>query len=213
MFSRIILLIAVGGGVLAFIGIQEYRVSMGTSTEPEQVSLKALEQGEELKNNHVLITEHIAAYPGAVYEHYEGTGKVNHAHYPIISDDHKFFDELNQLAEKYNGLDSAPDSEFPGIDDFKVLVKTREFKTIDSIPRQLTDETSVQGLVVNLVGGLDSDEKKYFKQAYPKLDLDNVLIVEKGRKPASPFKSLGMIGGGVLLILISAGLFFVGRSQ
>ena len=69
----------------------------------------------------------------------------------------------------------------------------------------------MQGLVVNRISSLDSEEKQLVNQSFPRLDLNKVLILEQDRHPASLAKSLGMIAGGMVMVLISIGSFFIGR--
>lgn len=207
---RINLGLIIGGVVLAFYGVQEYRVSMGTSTAPESVSLQFVEMGQVPENNHVLFGEHVADYDGTVYEYEEGTGRVTHAYYPIVSESHPFFAELSSLEARYPDVNDAPDEEWPMIDNFKVLVKTKRFKTEDSIPDGMYWEDEVQGMVINLVESMDREEKKLIKEAYPELNMEQLLIVEDGRKPTSSVQSLGMVGGGGILSLLGLSLFFFG---
>jgi len=207
---RLKLGLIIGGLVLAYFGVQEFRLSMGTSTEAVQVDLAALEKGEALENNHVLMGEHYADYAGCVYEYEEGNGRVTHTYYPVISENHSFFAGLEKLAEKYDSINAAPESEWPTIDTFKVLVKTKRFKNVKSIPEGLGNEDKIQGLVINLVESMDSEEEKLIKQTFPKLNIDDVLIVEEGRKPSSALASFGMMGGGGLLSLLGLGWLAAG---
>jgi hypothetical protein len=210
---RIKIAMLILGGVLAYFGIQEFRVGMGSSTKPEAVDLAELENGTELTNNHVLIGEHVSDYAGVVYEYEEGSNKVTHAYYPIISESHRFFSDLNKLAEKYPKLSDVPENEFPVIDDFKVLVKTKRFKTVSTIPEGLGNETKLQGLVINLVSSIKSEEKKLIKQAFPHFDSENVYVVEEGRKPTSMVLSIAMIAGGLLLALGGLAWMFAGSGS
>ncbi len=59
----------VGGVMLAYFGIQEFRVSQGTSEEPVAVDLAELESGKNSDNNHIRIGEHVAVYSGCVYQY------------------------------------------------------------------------------------------------------------------------------------------------
>jgi len=219
---RLKILAVVGGAMLAFFGIQEFRVSQGTSVEPIEVELVDIETGKASENNHVRLGEHFAIYPGSVYQYRQGkyeTGEpkpsasVDYTYYPVISADHRFFEELGQLAEKYGTLDAVPDAEWPEIGSFSVLVKTKRFKTIRSIPESMNSEESVQGLVVNLIGGLDSKEESLLRESFPTIDVNEILIIEDGRKPASLAKSLGMAGGGIAITLLGVGGFLFGRSE
>jgi hypothetical protein len=200
----------IGGLVLAYFGVQEYRVSMGTSAEPMAVDLAALEGGETPDNNHILIGQHVADYDGCVYEYEEGSGRVTHMYYPIISDSNSFFDELNALYEKYDNPDDIPEQEHPGIHEFRVLVKTKRYKTENSIPAGLGAEDSVQGLVINLIDSMDKEEERMIQSEFPKVNMDELLIVEDGRKPTSMFASLGMVGGGGLLSFLGLAWMFLG---
>jgi len=57
---RLKIALIIGGAFLAFFGLQEYRVSMGTSAEPAQIDLAKVEAGETPSNNHWLLGEHTA---------------------------------------------------------------------------------------------------------------------------------------------------------
>lgn len=217
--GRVQLVLIVLGGVLVFVGYQDYRVSSGTTAEPASVDLAALEQGQAADNNHMQIGEHFALYPAAVYE-YESSGepdpntKVKKCYYPIISLKHPFVAALAKLAEEHGGLEKIPDNvPPPDIRDFAVLVKTRRFKTVGAIPDGLDGETSVQGLVINRISSLGSEEEKLIKENFPTANLDKVLILEDGRKPASMVKWLGFMLGGLALAAVGVGLFVVGRRK
>ncbi len=221
MGTRIRLALIVIGCLLVFIGFREFRVSGGTTAKPAAVDLAALERDEATDNNHVQIGEHVAVYGTAVYEYEESRfaagepgpdTKVNHCYYPIISPEHPFIEALNKLVEEHGGLDNLPDEvSFPEIADFAVLVKTRRFKTVGAIPGGLADEASVQGLVINRIASLGDEEEKLVKESFPSINLETVLILEEGRKPASLGKSLGMLFGGLALAVLGLGLFIAGR--
>ncbi len=70
-----------------------------------------------------------------------------------------------------------------------------------------------QNLVINQIDSLDSEEEDLVKQNFAKADLDKVLILEEGREPASLFKSLGMVFGGIVLTLGGAAWMFLGRAD
>lgn len=211
----------IGGAMLAFYGIQEFRVSQGASVEPADVNLADIEGGTTSDNNHVRVGQHFAIYDGSVYQYRQGkyetgepgaTTKIDYVYYPIISVDHPFFVRLRELTEQHGSLDDVPDAEWPLIDTFSAIVKSTDFGTIGSIPEGIGANDSVQGLVINLIGGLDSEEQSLLHQSFPKIDVNKVLIIESGRTPASAVKSLGITAGGVLVSLLGLGGFFVGRS-
>jgi hypothetical protein len=202
---RIKLAMIIGGGFIAFMGFEEFKVSSGATAEAETVSLVDLEAGEVPENAHLAIGEHIALYGAAVYEYEQRDGetgepgpnaKVNHCYFPIFSTEHPLF---------------AVEEETADDDNFAVLVKTNAFSTIGAIPDDFSTVASVKGLVINRIESLDEEETNLVKQSFPDADLDNVLIIEQNREPASVAKSGGMMGGGALLSLVGLGLFFVGK--
>lgn len=211
MFRIKLALIAIGGFV-AFMGYQEFKVSSGASADPVDVELASLEQGGDVPNTHVRITEHLALYGGSVYEYEQGKhesgppgagSKVNHCYYPILSAEHPFI--LSAIND-----DDSDDTE---ITDFAVMVKTQRFETVGSIPDGIDAVDAVQGLIVNRITSLDSEEKDLVRSSFPDVNLDRLLILEDGRAPASIAKSGGMMAGGGLLSLVGIGLFFGGRKE
>ena len=222
---RIKLALLIGGGVLAFFGIQEVLVSYGTDSKADEVDLKTVEDGQTPESNHAKIGEHMAIFDASVYavrqaKHEKGEpgpgSKVEYCFYPIISNEHPYINALRELADKHGGLDNVPEeAAWPDIQDYTIsmLVKTKKFKTVGTIPDGMDTQDTVQGLIINQIDSLDSEEEGLVKESFPKADLEKVLILEDGRKPASLFKSLGMTFGGILLSLGGVGWLILGRRQ
>lgn len=214
------ILLVAGGCVLGWMGIQEYRVSRGTSAEPQLVDLAKLESGSAPGNNHLKIEKHWAVYPAAIYSYSKSkydksepkpATSVSFAYYPVISTDHPFVGELMLYALRQKAAKKkAPGGPVPTIKKFKILVKTKRFKTIGDIPQELKVEDSLQGLVINKIKSLDKKEAELIKQSFPSMDLDEILIVEDGREPSSGLKTWSMIIGGGVLALAGVGLFLAG---
>lgn len=210
------------GGVLSFIGYQEFKVSEGTSKEPVPVSLVKLEFGVEPPNNHIEIGEHAAIYDALIYEYEErlsdptgddpGT-KVNFVYYPIVSQSHPLAEKLEALAKR--DQDSITDAEYEAVgkEQFKVIVRSSRFKNVGELPPMgVAHQEKVKGLVVNEISSLGWEEQQLIKQSFPNLDFKNLLILQENRKPASPVTSFGMMGGGGALVLVGLGLMFVSKS-
>jgi len=205
------------GGMLAFWGFQEYRVSSGASQEPLTIELSSIEAGEEPENTYLHIPKHSALYFSSVYEYEQSkystseptpASKVNHTYYPIISAEHPF----NTLLAKYGDIESVPEgTEFPAPDSFAVLVKTKRFKKIGDIPVGIDPGEEVKGLLINRISSLGSEEEKLVRETFPNVNVDKLLILEDGREPSSALKSMGMMGGGVVLVLGGLASFFIGR--
>ena len=62
----------------------------------------------------------------------------------------------------------------------------------------------MQGLVVNRIEELGSEEKDLLRQDYPGLDFNKCLILEEGRQP-SEFGAVFLMGGGGLALLLGGG--------
>lgn len=220
---RLKLLLLIGGGVLAFLGFQEYQLSAGTSVEPEAIELSTIEDGGVPENPYLEIGPHWALYGGSVYEYRQGrfeTGEpelstdVTHTYYPIVSDSHPFIQTLASLEERYGSLADAPEEEFPELrGNIAVLVKTKVFDTIGDIPDGFDRSEGIQGLVINRISSLDSKERELLLSSFPDLDIDQLAILEQNREPASQERSFGMMGGGALLSLLGLGWLASGLKQ
>lgn len=218
--NRIALILIAVGGVLVFIGGQEWYVSRGTSGEPVAVDLADLEKGNAPPSNFIRLGPHLAIYPGAVYafstskysQSKEATPdtSINYCYYPVISASHPFMQELKALADKFGGLNRVPDNApEPQIGSFRVLVKSKKYGRVRDIPQDVADRPGVQGLLINQISSLSNDEEKLIKQGFPQLKTDQVLILEEDRQPASMTKLLGMVGGGLAMVVVGLGMFFV----
>ena len=215
MLTRIKLVLLFGGGVLSFLGFQEYQLSRGTSVEPEKVELAELESSGIPENPHLELGPHWAIYAASVYEYRQGrfetgepddSAKVTHTYYPVISDEHPFIQAIAALEERYGNLAEAPEAEFPELEGgIAVLVKTQAFKTIGAIPDGFDRADGVRGMVINRIDGLDAEERKLVAESFPNLDFDKLAILEQDRSPAAAGTSLSMMGGGVLLSLLGLG--------
>ena len=67
--SRFMIVLVVLGGMLAFFGFQEWRVSKGSTAEPIAVELIDVEAGKAPENNHWKLGESVALYNACVYEY------------------------------------------------------------------------------------------------------------------------------------------------
>jgi hypothetical protein len=213
---------AVLGGMLAFFGVQEWRVSTGTTEEPIAVDLAEVESGQQPANAHWNLGEHVAVYTGGVYEVSQSkydTGqpgpdaKVNYYYYPVMSVQHPFMQQLKSLAEKYGSTEAIPEEEAPPLNDFAVLVKTKQFKTLGAIPDSWDVVPNLEGLVINQISSLSGEEVQLFQESFPGLNTDKLLLLEADRHPASTAKSVGMISGGSIVALAGVAWMFAGRKS
>ncbi len=206
-------LILMLAGLLCVLGmIQEHRIFL-RSSHPVSVDLAALEQGAELSNYNIRIGEHIALYPYTIYSYNQKKIGMKdpgphtdliEEYYPIISLHHPYLLAMQKLVES-GKEDTTPESEYPVLRDFRVLVKTTRFKTLGDISPNWVKEDKVSGLVINKLEPLDQDEKKLIQASWPDVDLDDILVLEEGREPTALITIYTIYGLG--LILLGLGLF------
>ncbi|MGB0371144.1 MAG: hypothetical protein ACPGN3_07300 [Opitutales bacterium] len=217
---RIKLALIIGGGVLAFLGFQEFTVSQTASLPAYEVELSELEESTELPNNYIKVGTHWSVYGGAIYEYELAKGssdgpndssKVNYCYYPVVSNTHPYVVTTDQLFEKFGGPENVPEAAWPEFKQFSVLVKTKRFDTIGSIPDDWLEAETIEGLVINRIASLDAEEEGLLRQSFPSINLDHVLILEEGRQPSPASTSFGMMGGGSALALL--GLVWIVRPK
>ena len=193
------------GGMLAFWGYQEYSVGRKSSEKPEKIFLSKIESGEKkITNNHIRITKHYRVLEEAIYQSTEKSeDEIEVVYYPIISIRHPKYKSRKKKSpeEIINSMGGKSE-----IGKFSVLVKTHEFKHVNDFIRVVEKgefkKKSIQGLVINKIDKLKADEKALLRKSFPEVDLDNIIILEEGRKPKGTgvcFAS--MIGGGLISIL------------
>lgn len=208
------------GGVLCFIGYQEYEVSRNTAAEPEPVNLVKLEYGIAPPNNHIEIGEHMAVYEALVCAYDESRfgsdepgpeTRVAYVYYPIISLSHPFLKTPGLAPNNSESLYHEDGS--LRLDKFNVIVKSNRFGNVSDLPlTRLQKEKGVKGLVVNRISSLGSEERELLQESFPKLNLDEVIILQENRKPSSSSTSFAMMGGDGLLVLVGGALLFAGRA-
>ena len=211
--GRLKLVIMVVGGMLAWMGVEEFRLSKGTTQEAVDVDLAALENGTaSITNPHVRLGDHVASYWDCIYSYSQSkysTGEpdaestVNHVYYPVLSMENPYLAEVAAFREKYQDVDELPaGAVVPSITKLAMLLKTKEFRTIGEIPEGMVNLSGIEGLIVNEVESLASDEIALLQDGFPGFEADKVLLLEVGRKPASKVKSIGMVAGGGVIALL-----------
>jgi hypothetical protein len=205
----------------------EWRVGETATKEPLAVELAQLETGPAPQNNHLKIGPHVACYFAAIFSYTTRQGerrrvdentKVDYAFYPIISTSHPRWEEIRKLQEKYQNRKDPPDNiPWPRFSDIRVLVRTDRFRTVGGIPDDdVRNEASVQGLVINKISSLKSEEQKLIRDDFPNINFDKVLILSEGRRPSSGLFALFLLALGLafwfwLFGMCSVWLFWRGK--
>ena len=215
------LVLLVIGIVLACLGFGNLYLSMQCSSEPVPHELSKLEAGEEVSNPHVAINEHLALYGDLVYyctlpsgrdeDDVRPTDKIDYSYYGIISPEHPFVVQMNELMAAGPDLNIMGEAELPTVSNCAVLVKTKRFKTIGDLMQLdiISQEETLTGVVIGNANSLKKDERELILQSFPNIDMENTIVIEDGRCPTIA-KDLGMAFGGVALAFVGLGILGIG---
>lgn len=219
--TRLKLVLVFVGGVMCWLGFNELTVGEGASPEPQPVELAELEAGAVPDNTHLEVGPHWRMYQELVfsYETKRGASEddvtdstvVDYAYFPALSPSHPYFQSLGNLLTLYGDFDAIPEEQLPEVKQIALLVKTKQHKTVGSLPdASWAQAESVRGLVINRIHELTDDERSLIEQSFPDLSLESVLVLEEGRAPASAAKVYGLMGGGAGVSLAGIGWLLVG---
>jgi hypothetical protein len=96
--------------------------------------------------------------------------------------------------------------------DVKIILKSSKLKNEGAVTA-LGKQDKVQGMVINEIASIGTEEAKMLRESYPGLDTKTCWILEHGRKPSGGGMVAGMGGGGLALIVVGLLLFVRGRSE
>jgi hypothetical protein len=184
MLFRLGLIMAIGGGVLGYFGLQEYRLASSASATPEEITLKNLIARGPEGNPHVRVKEFLPCQ-NFIYESTDNSTVWNKVWIPVI-----VLDLSNPVL---GGEQLKPNK-------VQALIKSSRIKTEREIETVMKPE-GVQATVTNKIESLGSEEQKKLQESYPGTDFSKCLILEEGRQPASSSKVLLMGGGGLALLV------------
>lgn len=186
---RLMLALLVAGGVLIFVGVQEYRLSQVAKAEPQTITCAQLASKGPGDNAHVRLTE---------FE---------------FTDNYVFQEEKRSTDWKVSYVPAVPPriKDDPGVRVIKVLVKSTAARNEDQL--YALGQSPIQGVVINTVSSLGRDEKRLLKESYPNVDFDTCWIIHADKAPASRGKLMGLIGGGSGLAVVAAGLLLAAAKK
>jgi hypothetical protein len=170
---------------LVFLGVQEYRLSKVAKAEPQTISCAQLAAKGPGDNAHVRLTD-FEFTENYIYQEQKRSSKWRTSYVPAVPP--------RVLAD-------------PSVRVIKVLIKSN--KARDENDLYALGQAPIEGVVVNRIASLGSDERRLLKESYPDVDFDTCWIIEAGKSPASTGQLFGMIGGGTGLSIVAAGLLLV----
>lgn len=198
--NRITLAMVIGGGVLMFFGINEWRLASGASDAPQDITIAQLEAKGYGDNAHVRITNcTIAANFVYHFEQVNGKpkkeGEYTEIFAPLVPIDSEYAKQLQVAIQKGDG------SNLPPLTKFKVILKSDKVKN-DGILQSYFSKRDYTGMIINKISSLNSEDTKLLKDGYPGVDPSGCLILEEGREPAGGGKIFAFLGGGLALVLV-----------
>lgn len=203
---RFVLALVIGGGVLLFFGIQEIRLSSATDVEPQKITCAELSTNGPGENAHVVMGDFLLCSFAFVYE--EKNNKWTKVWVPAVPLGGEFHQQLLAKIDAEGNLIGEP----PVPTDVKVIVKSSDVSNSDELSN-MGDQDTLQGVVINNIESLGTEEKKILRESYPTVKFDECWILEVGRKPATMAKIAGLCGGGLALAAAGVVLALRGRSQ
>lgn len=184
LLTRLCLALGVIGCVLSFLGGRDYWLASKASSTPDQMTAEQLISRGAEGNPFVEISDFMPA-SNFVYE--EKNGRWTEVFIP--------FGPLDENASAVTTV--------------KAVFKSTQVKSESDIMSTFGVE-KIQGMVMNKIESLGSEEKKLLSQSFPGANAADVLIIDVTKNPADmKSRSLASIGGGVACLLGCGGLGFV----
>lgn len=183
------------GGVLAFMGYKEIRLSSHSKTEAQKITCADLAKNGPGDNANVSVTDFMLGQNFcAVTDKYD-KAKFKTVYIPLAA-----YSKSMSPAEL---LRSATQ--------FHVILKTAKVASEAQLS-SLEALAAIDGMVINDIASLSGEEKKILQGQYPDIKLESCWIVEHERHPMSMLGGAGMSAGGVALAGIG-GFLLVARRR
>ena len=193
MIFRVILAALIGGGVLAYMGFNQFRLANKVGSEPADVTLDELAAGEA-DNAHVTLTDFFA--PGDYISLDDKSGLHETVWLPVVGFDSNYMRSIHAQLDANGGDFGTVMQPAVAGSEVRVVIKSTDCRGATDVGR-LAEREFLTGVVVNDIEGLDGETKKLLREAYPGMDVDDVLIVHADRGLPSAGGALGMMAGGV----------------
>jgi len=178
------LIFLVGGGVLCYLGYQEWSLAATANATPEEITLKKLIERGPDGNPNVIITDFVL---GNNFVTSSRRGRWTKVWVPVVPRE-----DIEEL--KGEGVK---------VESIRAILCSTKVRTAEEIQTRL-NQPKVPGMVINKIASLGSKEKELLKTSYTNVDFDRCLIIEEGREPADVMKLSLYFGGGAACILVGA---------
>lgn len=203
MRIRLAIILVVLGGMAAYYGVQEWRLAASASATPQEISLKDLIARGPGDNAHILLKEFIPC-DNYIYSKKENNNNWDEVWVPVIPPD-----ALPKLENLKLGPGALPLQQQIAPGNVQAIIKSTHIHNETELER-LEKQPTLQGMVVNKISSIGSEEKTKLIESYPGTDFNRCLIIEDGRTPAGMGLVVASLGGGGVLVLVGIGLALLG---
>lgn len=139
------------------IGVSETQRRFQVTAEPTKISMSQLISMQELPQEYVEVGPHWAVFNNGVVEYstkkdevirIEADTTVDAFYYPIVGADEAYAVEMNDLAQRYNGVESIPADEVLTLYSPRVIVQSNQYATMGDVPKgAFVRRESIHGFV------------------------------------------------------------------
>lgn len=205
--TRLLLAMVIIGGVFVFMAVQDMRLNSKADVEPQIISCAELELNGPGDNLHVNLTDFLICESAYVYEEKTPGGTWSKVWVPAVPLGGAYHLKLLSMVDEQGHFTGQ---QVPTPTDVKVIVKAENLSNERELSRMAARD-NVQGMIVNLISSLGSEEKRLLEESYPSVDFDDCFILEVGRKPAGMAGLLGFGFGGMAMMATGGGIFLARR--
>lgn len=202
---RIKIAMIVGGAVLAFMGYKEFKLSGVAKAEPSAITCADLAANGPGENAHVTVSDFLLS-DSMVYE--EKKGRWTRVWVPALPIGGEYQKKILALIDENGKLPA----QVPPPTNIKIILKFTDCRNEADLDRYADAET-IQGIVVNEIDSLGSEERKILEESYPGVNFATCHLLEVGRRAPSAGATYGMLGGGAALAIAGIAMFVVGGKK
>lgn len=196
-----LLIAAIGIGLLVYAN-SESRVSGGATALPRSVPCRRLIDEGAGENPHVLVTDVIAGQN--YFTRVRVTKEEQACGTPTNKPWEAVYLPLVPLTPEIKtrmarGEPFVP----PPTSLIRLVFVSHKIRNKEELAQAFGPDGAVEGLIVNATSGMGSETADVLRQKYPGIAVDEVLILEPGRKPTSGAALVALFAGGVGLIAMA----------